>query len=173
MKGLKKIALALPLIGLLTSACATTDPCMTILEEKPLKSGIEMNSVHIIDSSLETKRIFATYCEGVRIGPSAQEQVETGTSADVTTYKITVEQYDSAVTATGTREVWAVLRNHTNFPLQVQGRTQFFDNNKTPSEAATAWQRVQLPPKSIGTYKEVSKQTESAAYYHVEIREQR
>lgn len=172
MIGMTRTAIVLS-ASLWAAACATTDPCMTIMEERPLKSGIEMNSVHIIDSSLESSRIFATYCEGVRLGPTAQEQVESGQAPDIRTYKITIEQYDSQLTPTGTREVWAILRNHTNFPLMVEGRTQFFDSHKAPTEEATAWQRVQLPPKSIATYREMSKQSRGVDYYHIEIREQR
>ncbi len=172
MKGMTRTAIALSAC-LWAAACATPNPCMTIMEERPLESGIKMNSVHILDSSLESGRIMATYCEGVRMGPSAQEQVDSGQAADIRTYKITVEEYNSGLTATGTREVWAILRNHTNFPLTVEGRTQFFDSREVPNGDPTAWQRVQLPPKSIGTYRDVSKQTSGADYYHIEIREQR
>jgi hypothetical protein len=172
MKGMTRIAIVLS-ASLWAAACATTDPCMTIMEERPLKSGIEMNSVHIVDSSLESHRIMATYCEGVRLGPTAQEQVESGQAADIKTYKVTVEEYNSRFSPTGTREVWAILRNHTNYPLRVEGRTHFFDSHKAPSEAASAWQRVELPPKGLGTYREFSKGARGVDYYHIEVREQR
>jgi hypothetical protein len=87
--------------------------------------------------------------------------------------KIAVESHDARRTPTGTLEVWAVLRNRTDFPLQIEGRTQFFDQDQAPAEGPTAWQRVHLPPQGTGVYREFSTKIEEIAYYYVEIREGR
>ncbi len=158
------------LAGVFMAGCATQDPCVNILQEKPLEPGIRMNSVSIIDSSLYSEMIGGTYCGGVQIAPTTAEAAAQQNT--VARYKITVEQNEFRRTDTGTMEVLTILRNHTNYPLQIEGRTHYFDKNKTPEEV-TSWQRVQLPPKSIGTYKTSSTKTEKLAYYHVEIREGR
>ena len=87
--------------------------------------------------------------------------------------KIAVEQTNSRRTATGTLEVWATLRNRTDYPLQIEGRSQFFDSDQAPVEGPTAWQRVFLPANSVATYKEFSTKVEDVAYYYIEIREGR
>ena len=107
---------------------------------------IRMNTVNIIDKSLQ-------------VGAAG---------------KIAVEQTNARRTATNTLEVFAVLRNRTDYPLQVEGSTQFFDANQAPVEGPTAWQRVHLPPNGVATYKEMSLRNDSSiAYYYVEIREGR
>lgn len=157
--------------GLFFVGCATTDPCVNILQAKPLEPGIPMNSVTIIDTSLYYEMVGATYCDGVRIAPTTAEAAAQQNS--VARYKVTVEQTDSSRSPTGTMEVLTILRNHTNFPLQIEGRTQFFDRNKFPVEDMSPWQRVQLPPKSIGTYKTVSTKRDEVEFFYIEIREGR
>ena len=75
--------------------------------------------------------------------------------------KIAVEQTNSRRTATGTLEVWATLRNRTDYPLQIEGRSQFFDSDQAPVEGPTAWQSVFLPANSVATYKEFSTKVEN------------
>lgn len=168
MKGMIKTGCMILFAGLFFVGCATTDPCVNILQEKPLEPGIKMNSVTILDSSLYYEMIGATYCNGVQI--AANPAV---TQNPVARYKVTVEQTESRRTATGTMEVLSILRNHTNYPLQIEGRTQFFDRNKSPVEDMSPWQRVQLPPKSIGTYKNVSTKRDEVEFFTIEIREGR
>jgi PBP1b-binding outer membrane lipoprotein LpoB len=168
MKGMIKTGCLIIFAGLFFVGCATTDPCVNILQEKPLEPGIKMNSVTILDSSLYYEMIGATYCNGVQIASATATQQN-----PVARYKVTVEQTESRRTATGTMEVLTILRNHTNFPLQIEGRTQFFDHNKSPVEDMSPWQRVQLPPKSIGTYKTVSNKREEVEFFYIEIREGR
>ena len=66
-----------------------------------------------------------------------------------------------------------MIRNRTDFPLQIEGRVQFFDESKAPVEGPTAWQRVFLPPQSVATYKESSTNVYDIGYYYIEIREGR
>lgn len=87
--------------------------------------------------------------------------------------KIAVESTGSRRTPTGTLEVWNVLRNRTNYQLQLEGRVQFFDKDKAPVEGPTAWQRLILSPNSVLSYKEFSTNVMDIAYYYVEIREGR
>ncbi|MFQ5450238.1 MAG: hypothetical protein ACE5E9_06385 [Nitrospinaceae bacterium] len=171
MMGTAKWGWTLILSGLILAGCATADPCVNILQEKPLEPGIKMNSVTIVDTSLYSEMVGATYCEGQRVGaPTTAEMA--AQQNPVVRFKISVEQSEFRRTPTGTMEVLTILRNHTNFPLQIEGKTHFFDKNKSPGEV-TAWQRVQLPPKGIGTYKAFSTQGEEAHFYHIEIREGR
>ncbi len=121
-------------------------------------SGIRFNSVAILDDSLQQWYVW----ESTLNGP-----VEHGKSG-----KIAVEKVGIRRSPTNTLEVYTVLRNRTDYPLQVQGRTQFFDNEKAPVEGPTAWQRIFLPPNAVSSYKEFSTRTD-AGYYYIEIREGR
>lgn len=87
--------------------------------------------------------------------------------------KIAVESTNSRRTQTGTLEVWTVIRNRTNHPLQIEGRTTFFDRDKVPCEEPSAWQRVFLQPNSVATYKDSSTKVHEVNYYYIEIREGR
>jgi|GEM_PF-268462 len=168
MNGVIKTGLMILFAGLFLIGCATTNPCVNILQEKPQEPGVRMNSVNILDTSLYYEMIGATYCNGVQIAanPAVKQN-------PVARYKVTVEQTESRRSPTGTMEVLTILRNHTNFPLQIEGRTQFFDRNKSPVEDMSPWQRVQLPPKSIGTYKTVSTKRDEVEFFYIEIREGR
>ncbi len=156
-------------MGIFLAGCATTDPCRRILEEKPLNPGVRMNTVKIVDSSLHSELVGVTYCEGQRITASEQPPQE----AEFIKYKITVEKTGTRRTPTGTLEVWTLLKNHTNFPLQVEGRTRFFDQSQAPTEGPSPWKRIHLPPKGVGTYRTFSTQTEAVDFYYIEIREGR
>lgn len=87
--------------------------------------------------------------------------------------KIAVQGSGAKRTPTGTLEVWTQLRNRTDYPLQVEGRVQFYDTGQAPVEGPTAWQRIHLQPNSITTYKEMSTKVHEPAYYFIEIREGR
>lgn len=113
--------------------------------------GLRLNSVTIIDNGL---------------------QFWEGKDEDRWT-KLAVESTNSRRTPTGTLEVWGVLRNRTDFPLQVEGRTTFFDQQQVPIEGPSAWQRLQLQPNSVAAYREYSIATSSVAYYRIELREGR
>jgi hypothetical protein len=86
--------------------------------------------------------------------------------------KILVEGTNSRRTATNTLEVWALLRNRTDYPLQIEARASFFDTSQAPLEGPTAWQRVMLPPNANGHYKEFSTRV-NIGFYTIEVREGR
>jgi len=92
---------------------------------------------------------------------------------DAIAHKIAVEDQGSRRTETGTLEVWAQIRNRTNYPLQIEGRVQFYDQNQAPIEGPTAWQRLMLPANTIATWKGLSVKATEVAYYFGEIREGR
>jgi|GEM_PF-460560 hypothetical protein len=121
-------------------------------------SVFRMNSVAILDQSLQRYYIW----ENTVTGP-----IEIGKKG-----KIAVESVGVKRSPTNTLEVYAMLRNRTQYPLQVQARCQFFDSVRAPVEGPTAWQRIMLPPGSVAPYKEFSVRTD-ASYYYVEIREGR
>ena len=75
-------------------------------------------------------------------------------------------------TPTNTAQVWVQVRNRTDFFIQIECRTQFFDAARIPIEGPTSWQRVMLSPNTITTYRENSTRTDVASYY-VEVREGR
>lgn len=87
--------------------------------------------------------------------------------------KIAVESTGARRTPTGTLEVWALLRNRTDYPLQVEGRTNFFDADQAPTDLPTAWKRIYLPPRSIAKYSGASVGVQGITYYMVELREGR
>jgi len=96
-------------------------------------------------------------------------------SVSITDYAIINKLYVRAAnaqrTATGTVEVYAQVINCTDFPLNAEARTQFYDANQAPSEPVSAWRRFALSPRTSNTYRESSIGRETAAYYMVELRE--
>jgi len=89
------------------------------------------------------------------------------------TNKIVVQSTNARRNASGTVEVWARLVNCTDYPLQVEGRTHFLDDGRSPIEDASAWNRVFLPARSFAVYTEHSTNTARVKYYFVELREGR
>ena len=126
-------------------------PGVRVDDVRASQAGIKYNSVAIVDKSLQQW-----------YGKDKEKKS-----------KIAIESTDSRRTPTGTLEAWAVIRNRTDFPLQIEGRVQFFDESKAPVEGPTAWQRVFLPPQSVATYKESSTNVYDIGYYYIEIREGR
>ena len=96
-------------------------------------------------------------------------------SVNITDFAIINKVYVRAVNArrtqTGTVEVYSQIINCTDFPLNAEARTQFYDAGQAPSEPVSAWRRFALPPRSSNTYRETSIGTERAAFYMVELRE--
>ena len=128
--------------------------------------GIRYNSVGIIDKSLQDwgGPVFDPPWSSMFVGGRKERDKKS---------KIAVESTDAKRTPTGTLEVWTVLRNRTDSPLQIEGRTTFFDAGKAPVEKPSAWQRVMLPPQSVATYRDYSTKTDDVSYYYIEIREGR
>jgi PBP1b-binding outer membrane lipoprotein LpoB len=85
--------------------------------------------------------------------------------------KVIVQASNATRTPTGTVEVWARLVNCTDFPLQIEGRTNFLTAGQAPAEQPTAWTRLMLPARAVGTYSAKSIATDQVATYLVEIRE--
>jgi len=86
--------------------------------------------------------------------------------------KILVEATNSIRTATNTLEIWALFRNRTDYPLQIEARASFFDPSQAPIEGPTAWQRIILSPNASANYKEFSTRV-NIGFYTIEIREGR
>lgn len=71
---------------------------------------------------------------------------------------------------TGTVEVTTRMVNCTDYPMIVEGRTHFFDAGQRPVEPVSAWQRVHLPPRALGTYIESSTDAQRVQTYLTELR---
>lgn len=121
-------------------------------------SGIRLNSIAILDDSLQQWYIV----ENTLTGPVGSGKVG----------KIAVENVGVKRSPTNNLEAYAVLRNRTDYPLQVQGRVQFFDEMRAPVEGPSAWKQIFLSPNSVSSYKEFSTKQE-ASFYYIEIREGR
>ncbi len=87
--------------------------------------------------------------------------------------KIAIESQGARRTPTGTVEGFAVIRNRTDYPLQIEARIQFFDADKVPVEGPTAWQRVYLEANSVNSYREASTRVHDVAHFLIEVREGR
>ena len=87
--------------------------------------------------------------------------------------KVFVEATNSRRTATGTLEVWALFRNRTDYPLQLECRASFYDAGYAPVEGPTAWQRIYLPPNAVGNFKNLFSTVIDVGYYNIEVREGR
>jgi hypothetical protein len=84
--------------------------------------------------------------------------------------KIFVQATNSRRTPTGTLEVWTILRNRTDYPLQVEARAAFYDESQAPLEGPTAWQRLYLTPNATAHYQTASTLV-NIGYYTIEVRE--
>jgi len=133
-------------------------PAVRVEDARAPYATIRYNSVVFLDKSISrTLKQYDIF--GWKIGPG-----------QVT--KIAVESQGARRTATNTLEVFATFRNRTDFPLQLEGRVQFFDADRFPVEGPSAWQRIYLPPNGVGAYTESSARTD-VAYYYTEVREGR
>ncbi len=130
--------------------------------------------------------LLGTGCLSVREGTHRAKSVPSGEhhrtgiywnnfvlTDDAIAHKIAIEDQGSRRTATGTLEVWAQVRNRTNYPLQIEGRIQFYDREQVPIEGPSAWKRLMLPANTIATWTETSVKASEVAYYFGEIREGR
>jgi len=87
--------------------------------------------------------------------------------------KVFVEATNSRRTPTNTVEVWALFRNRTDYPLQLQCRASFYDATQAPVEGPTAWQRVFLPPNGTANFSNVFSTVLDVGFYNIEVREGR
>jgi len=86
--------------------------------------------------------------------------------------RVGVESEGVRRTKTRNPQVWALLRNYTDYDYQLEARVQFFDPDMMPSEQQSAWKKIYLPANAIGTYKEFGINP-SGVFYVVEVREAR
>ncbi|CAA7626319.1 hypothetical protein [Magnetospirillum sp. SS-4] len=87
--------------------------------------------------------------------------------------KVHVRAITARRTATGTVEVVAQVVNCTDFPLNAEARTQFYDGALSPSEPASAWRRLALPARAVTGYHEFSIGAQTVEHYLIEMRETR
>lgn len=138
-------------------------PGIQVRDSRLPYARIRMNTVNIIDKSLQN-------WGGDETSPSPEFITGKDPAEANKQAKIAIENTNSRRTPTGTLEVMVVVRNRTDFPLQIEGRTQFFDENEFPSDGPTAWRRIFLPPNGVGSYREFSSKARGINYYYVELR---
>jgi len=85
---------------------------------------------------------------------------------------IAVEATDSRRTPTDTLEVWAIFRNRSDRPVQLEARAAFYDATQAPLGEPSSWQRIHLPPNGTHHYTERSLDID-VGYYRIEVREGR
>jgi len=155
-------------IGLtLLTACERTvmregaTPGLRIRDSHLPQASIRLNSVNIIDPGLQAR---ANSVFGMEIQSFSDKADYIG--------KVAVENHGGRRSATGTLDIFVVLRNRTEYPLQVECRALFFDQQEVPVEGPTAWQRVYLDQNGIASCNMFSTLI-NTSYYYVEIREGR
>ena len=87
------------------------------------------------------------------------------------TNKILVQSTNAKRLPAGQVQAYTRMVNCTDFALQVEGRTHFLDEAQAQAEPPTAWQRVYLPPHTIGTYQATSTRTDAVDTFYIELRE--
>jgi hypothetical protein len=153
---------------LVLTVCAGLSGCMQEIKEGASPGirvdddmvKVRMNSVAVLDRDLQVTYVNENSMNGAK---------EYGHAS-----KIAVESSGGQKTPTGSVEVWTLLRNRTNYPLQLECNVQFFNKNGAPVEGPTAWQRVVLSPNAVGSYREYSTAPASEAVsYYIQVREGR
>lgn len=87
--------------------------------------------------------------------------------------KIMVQSASARRTETNAVQVTTMLVNCTDHPLQVEGRTHFFDAGQQETEPPSTWRRMHLAPRTIATYSERSAGANGISAFLVELREGR
>ena len=87
------------------------------------------------------------------------------------TNKIMVQATNARRAGNGDVEVFARLVNCTDYPLQVEGRTHFLDAGQAEAEPVTAWGRIHLPARALGSYSARSTAGAAVESYLIELRE--
>lgn len=86
--------------------------------------------------------------------------------------RIAFERVGIRPTATGTKEVWAMIRNETDHDIPLEGRVTWFDSYEGPIEGPSAWVKLYLNANSVNTFRSLSTHPD-ALYYMIDIREGR
>ena len=71
---------------------------------------------------------------------------------------------------TGTMKVTARFFNCTDYPLQLDARTQFFGGDRQPAERVSAWKRIFLSPRADSYYEESSIAVDAQSF-QIDLRE--
>lgn len=110
----------------------------------------QMDSIRILDRSLmaRQKKLFGNF---------------------VNKSRIVIEKEGVGATDTGLPEVWVVVRNLTDQPLNLEGRTTWFDIDEVPIDTRSGWHRFFVPPHSTETYRDTAVFSR-ATHYQVDIR---
>jgi len=87
--------------------------------------------------------------------------------------KIFVEATNTRRSPTGALEAWAIFRNRTDYPLQLEARASFYDTNQAPVEEPSAWQRIYLPPNATAHFTTLFSTQINNGFYNIEVREGR
>ena len=139
--------------GIMVGACATTgaQPLRTNQQVVMSTPAPVLNTVNIIDDRLQTTTV-------LRNGEASVSG------------KLAVEGAGQKYTATQTREVWATLRNLTDYPQNIEARVTWFDGQNAPVDGPTSWTRIHLPQNGSEIYRSQSISRDAEAFF-VEIRE--
>src|SRR5690606_14997060 len=116
----------------------------------------ELNTIVFIDHNLNRTDITKTF-----MGEKVRD-----------TAKVTLDRSGMSNPATGRLEVWTMIRNRTDYDLQIEGKALFFDANQVPLMDESMWRRVYVPANGTAIYKETSL-NDRAEYFLVELREGR
>ena len=136
-------------------------PGLQVRDSRMPHAGIRLNTVNIIDPKLQSR-------DNTVLG------MEIKAFSDKADYigRIAVESHGGKRSATGTLAIYVVLRNRTKYPMQVECRALFFDEQEVPVEGPTGWQRVYIDQNGISTCDMFSTLL-NTSYYYIEIREGR
>lgn len=155
---------AVPIVAAFISGCTTTHimegpaPGIRTTSDTGIGHDETLNTVVILDDSLGNKIVQDEFGKKYPQWPWRSA--------------IAVESTGVKRTPTDTLEVWAILRNRTTVPLQVEARTSFYDTAQAPAGPASVWKRVFLQPNSTNQYLERSLDVD-VSYYRIEVREGR
>ena len=86
--------------------------------------------------------------------------------------RIVVQDVKAMRTQSNRLNVYARIVNCTDFPIILEGRTQYLDANQVISEPVTGWKRMHLPARSLGNYQETSIRQPMPDIFLIELREQ-
>lgn len=86
------------------------------------------------------------------------------------THQMVVEGLWAQRTPTDALMVTARFVNCTSKPLVVQARSSFMDHDQVPTEPASMWRSVFIPPRATATYQERSIGERQVAAYLIELR---
>lgn len=143
------------LLFVLISSCALAQE-VKIYDDKieQRREGLNLNKVIFVDHALNR----------VELNEKKNTRHQT--------IKVSLQKAGARRSPTSSLEIWSVLKNHTDYDLQVEGRALFFDADEVPMDDQSAWKRMYIPANSFATYREFSISPQ-ASYFIIELREGR